>query len=247
MKKTLLSIFTICLLGLTAQAQSSIQIFDGVNSTTNVAGTTINVALSGNSFEGFFKVKNLTNRNLLAKVTRTQINPPSMDMVEELCWGPYPDPNAEGNCVPVDITLASWTSSAKTIASEGNALIEIHFYEIELPANLHYRYYIEDDLGNKLDSVDVKASGALAVKEIKNNTASFNVFPNPASDVINVAIQGSADNSVRIVDVLGKVLYEDKIGMNKKIDVSNFNNGVYVMTIYSNGKVAQTKRLVVRH
>jgi hypothetical protein len=61
-------------------------------------------------------------------------------------------------------------------------------------------------------------------------------------------VNGSNDNTVKLVDVLGKTVYVEKIGTSKKIDLSNINNGVYILTVISaNGATLQNKRIVVKH
>jgi hypothetical protein len=52
---------------------------------------------------------------------------------------------------------------------------------------------------------------------------------------------------VRVTDVLGKVVYADEAGAIEKIDVSNFKNGVYLISVSENGEAIQTRRIVVKH
>ena len=111
---------------------------------------------------------------------------------------------------------------------------------------VHFRYYIEDINGVVYDSLDIKMTTTLSVKELKS-AVSFNSYPNPANDVINLTVQGSTDNAIKMIDVLGNIVAEEKFGVSKKLDVSQLKNGVYILTVYSNGKMVQTKRVVVRH
>jgi hypothetical protein len=43
------------------------------------------------------------------------------------------------------------------------------------------------------------------------------------------------------------VVMEDKMNTSKKIDVRDLKNGVYILTVYANGSLLQTRRVVVRH
>ena len=73
-------------------------------------------------------------------------------------------------------------------------------------------------------------------------------YPNPASSMITVNTVGiSGDYNVRVTDVLGKVVYSDEANAIKKIDVSNFKNGVYLITVSEKGEAIQTRRIVVKH
>jgi allantoicase len=52
---------------------------------------------------------------------------------------------------------------------------------------------------------------------------------------------------IRIFDVLGKVVYDEKAIKSKKIDMSELKNGVYILTFIEKGITIQTKRVIVRH
>lgn len=112
----------------------------------------------------------------------------------------------------------------------------------------HYRYYINDvATGDYLDSIDLEVNFVLAVAPIKQN-ATISLSPNPASENVAVSL-GSADNgTVRIVDVLGNVVYNETIySGSKNIDVSNFKNGVYFVIIDPADAKPVNRKLIVRH
>ncbi|MFB9052818.1 T9SS type A sorting domain-containing protein [Formosa undariae] len=79
----------------------------------------------------------------------------------------------------------------------------------------------------------------------------FSIYPNPATDVLNVKISGlEADTPIRIFDMSGKLLYNQVIQSNASImyntlDVSRYPKGVYVLTIERRG-IRLTKKLVLR-
>ena len=248
MKKTLLSLLTVLSLGVTASAQN-FAIYEGLNSTTDISGTTINVQVSSAVYEGYFFAKNLTGTPVEVKIRRVSIVAPPSLVTEQVCCGPIPDPNAVGNCYDIAQGNMNWLSPLSAVLDESNkANMEIHVNPHGSTGLVHNRYYVEDLNGNKLDSMDLKIGNIASVKEIKNNTVSFNAYPNPANEVLNLTVQGtSGDNSVKLVDVLGNVVLEEKMGASKKLDVSEFKNGVYILTVYSNGAQIQARRVVVRH
>jgi hypothetical protein len=78
------------------------------------------------------------------------------------------------------------------------------------------------------------------------------VFPNPTSGKVTVNFSASAEDRylVRVVDLLGKVVYSSDvnavIGLNvKDIDLSNVAKGMYLLNIQTAGGESQTLRLVV--
>ena len=72
----------------------------------------------------------------------------------------------------------------------------------------------------------------------------FRISPNPARNKLNLEISRLGNVSVAVFDVLGKKIYADRIeNLNKSIDVSNWNNGLYLVKLASDSGT-QTKRFV---
>ena len=67
------------------------------------------------------------------------------------------------------------------------------------------------------------------------------MFPNPAKD--NLTIEGLKENSsVRILNTVGQLVYSNLIeGSKAVINVSSFDDGVYILQIDMNGKIVTTK------
>jgi hypothetical protein len=82
---------------------------------------------------------------------------------------------------------------------------------------------------------------------LPGETTSFSVYPNPAGESVTISLGGHA-SAVSVVDLSGKVVYaaSDVAGLDKlSVDVSAWNNGVYmVMVELSNGS-KEVKKLMV--
>lgn len=246
MNKLLLSITACLTLGFSASAQDY-AIYEGASSTTDISGTTVQVQVGSSTYEGFFFGKNLTGTPIEVKVRRVSLIAPPTAVTEQVCTGPIPDPNAIGNCFDIAAGNANWLSPNSYIIDATNkANIEIHIDPHGSMGMVHNRYYIEDLSGNKLDSMDLKVANFASIKDVKPSVT-FSVYPNPADDLLTLSVQGSSENTVKIVDVLGNVVMEDKMNTTKKIDVRDLKNGVYILTVYANGTLLQTRRVVVRH
>ncbi len=76
-----------------------------------------------------------------------------------------------------------------------------------------------------------------AIKEIKNNSFKINIYPNPATDQITIEFNASKQNAlIEVRNVLGEILYSEKLKSNtlsQSINVSEFSNGVYFVTLQS--------------
>ncbi|UPT67531.1 MAG: T9SS type A sorting domain-containing protein [Sphingobacteriales bacterium JAD_PAG50586_3] len=74
------------------------------------------------------------------------------------------------------------------------------------------------------------------------------LFPNPANTTISVVLENTVLNpTLKITNILGQVVYNQTLeGMQKafgKINISNLDNGVYVISI-SNDKYRSVSKFV---
>jgi hypothetical protein len=70
------------------------------------------------------------------------------------------------------------------------------------------------------------------------------LYPNPASDMVQVIIQSDPDQPVLFIlrDALGKIVYQQaKSSQNAMIDISQFTNGLYILTARQGDRFVQKK------
>ena len=72
----------------------------------------------------------------------------------------------------------------------------------------------------------------------------FKIYPNPASDFIQIESNNLQISSVGIYSVLGKEVISQKTLTNNRVDVSNLSNGIYFMKINAEGG-SVTKKVVI--
>jgi hypothetical protein len=99
----------------------------------------------------------------------------------------------------------------------------------------------------RLDSVDVLYTSTVSVKE--NAKIQISVYPNPAVNNVNITVQNETGNlKFTLFNVLGEAIINTKLyeGQNT-VAVDKLTNGVYFYTIYKDGAVVETKKLVVKH
>ncbi len=114
--------------------------------------------------------------------------------------------------------------------------------------NMPKNHYVEvrtmyADDKSSVSLMDIFASG-VNVSEI-NETSSFNVYPNPASDFVKVSTDNRQQTTVRVYNTIGMLVEEIEINSNEtEINVSDYNPGIYFISIQTeNGNV--TKKIVV--
>lgn len=89
----------------------------------------------------------------------------------------------------------------------------------------------------EVEDYAVKIYDILAVGD--TNVNSTQVYPNPATDVLNVSkVSGNATYS--IYNVAGQIVAKGKIADNK-VQVSKLQSGVYIISVEDNGKVEKVK------
>ena len=74
----------------------------------------------------------------------------------------------------------------------------------------------------------------------------FNLYPNPATDIVNIDIANSSEVMVKIYDMAGKDVYVRQFSnqsgnINERLNLSNLSVGVYHMKVSYNGKVKALK------
>ena len=86
-----------------------------------------------------------------------------------------------------------------------------------------------------------KFSGALANVDFSKNNF-LKVYPNPASNNITVSVNNVDTYKLKMIDMLGKVIFEKQYsGIENTIDISNINSGAYFLTFTSDNKSETTK------
>ncbi|HYG50425.1 MAG TPA: T9SS type A sorting domain-containing protein, partial [Flavobacteriales bacterium] len=86
-----------------------------------------------------------------------------------------------------------------------------------------------------------------ALNEIQQEQLSFNVYPNPANNVLTISLEKLKEGTTySIYDVLGNALISGDINHTRTIvDVSGIATGIYVLEI-ANETQRSSKRIVVK-
>jgi len=88
----------------------------------------------------------------------------------------------------------------------------------------------------QVEDYSLNIAQSLAVTDVKKNNIS--VYPNPATDVINIS-NVSSKTKFEIYSVGGQLVNQGTT--DGKVNVSKLTKGVYILTVESNGEKSQTK------
>lgn len=239
MKKILF--FISILSTLNSNAQTSINV---VGETDDVSGTVIMKNITPNDpglvatgwIEEDFDMHNNTGTSNIWRITRRIMYAPS-DWTDAVCWGV--------NCN--DASGEIWaTPNNATIADNSSGQMMVHITpNVNATGIGLYRYYITHN-GVYLDSVDLLINFSVGIDDLKANHL-FSIHPNPANDNMTISITNNENTTVKIVDLLGNIIYTADLLGTKEIDVKSFNNGMYIVQTLQNDEIISNQKLLIQH
>jgi hypothetical protein len=111
-------------------------------------------------------------------------------------------------------------------------------------------YMVKQDICGiiKYDTVIVYASG-VGLSETEYIKNSISVFPNPASDFLNISFnlkENELFSRISIFNNLGQLIREEDL-KNNSINIKDLPNGVYILNFYSDKLGSVIKRFVINH
>ncbi|HNO70691.1 MAG TPA: T9SS type A sorting domain-containing protein, partial [Bacteroidia bacterium] len=88
----------------------------------------------------------------------------------------------------------------------------------------------------KIVVVDVTTS-------VKDNPVIINsIYPNPASDVLHITLNGSVSGEVRFIDITGREVLKEKINSDHvSINTSNMPTGLYDVSVVSGNQISHSR------
>ena len=227
-------------------AQTTINLQD---SEENISGGSYEfTASNSNAVDVPLEIKNMGSSDADWRITRLRINVPA-GWSDLICWGHSTDAFG-GTCFSSSQMLGNpWTtpvSSNFTVSPNEYGKLKVTINPEEGATGLgHYRYYVSNDGVNLIDSVDIKFDYSLSVQEVEPIQVS--IVPNPASDFIQINLSGAVTAQMKMVDVLGSEVLNRTVMSTATFDISNFRNGVYIMTFNAPGSKSIVRKVIVKH
>lgn len=89
----------------------------------------------------------------------------------------------------------------------------------------------------------VSASSVGDIVVVESNLV---IFPNPATNVLNVQVnENQFEGTLIITDISGRTIYKSDVTDNTTVDINNFNSGIYFVTVY-NDLMRDSQKLLVK-
>lgn len=238
MKKIITSLALLAF-AFTGSAQG-IEIFEP-GEAVDVSGTVIELTSGEASMHQNFDIKNVSGSTQTLRVERLRIVELAGTM-DYLCWG--------SDCYGEELVSASnpFISLDDIDVDDDSLAILFTYHETKGFAGcVQYRYYIVDDSGTRLDSVDVSYCSTVSINE--NEKIKVSIYPNPASDLLNITMKNTVNNvDFVLYNILGEkvILTNLNAGLNT-VNVEKLPNGIYFYSIVKENKILETKKLVIKH
>jgi hypothetical protein len=72
------------------------------------------------------------------------------------------------------------------------------------------------------------------------------LYPNPTHDILFIDVESfSTLAQIKITDLIGKIVYEQKIeGVKTKVSTSIFNKGIYFVSLIDGNRIETSKFIV---
>lgn len=208
---------------------------------TDVSGTTIyysNIS-SDTSMSTSFSLMNHSGSTQEISVKRLILSAPD-SWVDFLSLEPIPDPNVEAACYSPS-ELNPWTTLLGcTVYNNEIAKLSVTYSLFQTPGSGTYRYYFMNG-EVVLDSIDVVLSTILSTEQLTNQKSV--IYPNPTEN--NIHFSGSLVFTARIVDLNGKLVFDEPTVQNNEISITFIPAGTYEI-ILETSEGFKTQKLVIR-
>lgn len=94
--------------------------------------------------------------------------------------------------------------------------------------------------------IDYLPACALATEEILNEEQTFTVFPNPATNEVQIEFFGNDENATfTLSNMLNQEVLKGNLRQNTRLEIGNLNAGIYVISVKNEEQIF-TKRIVKR-
>ena len=203
-------------------------------------------ANTAHDLESHINIRNNSSQSMDVGCKRIDKNYNALTDSNAICWV---------TCYLTSISVSPQTITIGAGQATGGADVFIgHVYPdqdgVNRKGSITYVWY---DINNPSDSVaytvNYKVTGGVGLEE--KSFDEFSVYPNPASNVLNVKYTGnrSQNSTFELVNMVGTKVYSREltnVDEELKLDISKLSRGVYFYIIKSDGQVTSSKKLVIK-
>lgn len=163
-------------------------------------------------------------------------SPANNDTASISCWFKKDGSEIGGGVFLISNTVNQWTEFT----------VDIYFSEPVIPDTMNVLFSTSKSRNNvpagsvlQIDKVWFEGS-SVDIEELNINK-SFDVFPNPAKDLVNLKFDSQENRQIKIYNSFGVLIYAEAINsLNKTINTSSWKSGIYfIESIGEKSKISQ--------
>lgn len=164
--------------------------------------------------------------------------------------------NSKLSVIPTDVFFWKYDSISTSNDQYGSIMIAgSSLQHITDSVAFHFYAWNAESAGGSFSIDNVKISGlvknsadtnALGVEKSSVNDDNILLYPNPTTDEY-VFIQGANIKQLQVSDLSGKILFTSfskERNEEVKIDLRNFESGIYIVTVYEEQRIKYSKFLI---
>ena len=137
------------------------------------------------------------------------------------------------------ISTIAGTGTAAFSGDNGPATAAEIDKPLDVAVDMQNNIYFGDYNNNRIRKISAVTTNTTSMQKLN---PVIDVYPNPSNGIINIQWSHleSSDSKIEITDVLGRIVYQKGIVIdptnNKiKIELTNFENGIYWLKLNANG------------
>lgn len=158
------------------------------------------------------------------------------------------DAQAELNAYAANFETLSWTSSGDGSFSNENIPNTVYTPGSEDIANGTVQLQLMANGSESIssDEMTLFVEMCLGIEEL--DAYDFRISPNPASDMVNIELNGQNLKEIRIYHISGQLIQKIQLAQNEEnihLNAKTFGAGVYIVKVFNNQGWSVAKRLVL--
>ena len=169
-------------------------------------------------------VTNITTTSAIGNGTITVVGSPNL-IQHGVCWNTTGNPTIANNYTEEGAPIAGdFTSEITGLSSS-----QTYFVKAYITTDVEIIY------GNEISFT------TLITRISDLSKTGISIFPNPTNGIFTIDYPNLEQSHIRITDITGKIILSLNNVDEKQIDISNFENGIYLIIIQTTKKVFSTK------
>ena len=261
--KKIITILSISLFITVINAQISLSVYEP-NQSVDLNNGSVDVTGLASQFElvEYLWIVNEGAQAITLKCKKTEL-----DMLagsENItCWKICPSSYDVAGANPSAFVTVSGVQMTETLGPlDTNKSFSAHYKPMNLDgcSLIKYEWYDENDLNTPLASINIRfihttGSCSIGEEELEINNPSFQIYPNPANENVNIQIDATSsqlENTILTIhDVIGKEVFSINANAitdgSLSLETNDFNQGIYLVTLTKGNTPIFTQRLVISH